>query len=92
MHNFFGFWDTYGNTKVDGVQEFQIMLWVKSILFFHPDSNIKLYMKKAKVPVSISEMKQLEIVDIGNDKYDIIFGGTPLHAYDRRLLQKLSKL
>lgn len=88
MNNiFFGFWDSYDNKEINTIQKKQIILWSKSILFFHKDASIKLYTKKNIIPPGLINIKGLNIIYLNNFK--TIFKDTPLENYNYN--EKISK-
>jgi len=75
-NTFFGFWDS--NTPVNNTQFTQIKLWAKSILFFHPNSQIHLYTKKNIIPIN-PQIQNLFLIYM--DNFQPIFDNTPLQNF-----------
>ena len=76
-NTFFGFWYSKNNEKISKIQEKQINLWARSILFFNKNSKIKLYTKKSIIPQGLININGLEIIYINN--LSEIFNETPLN-------------
>jgi hypothetical protein len=74
INNVFGFWDS--NKLIDTIQLNQIIMWAKSILFFHPDSNIYLFTKSSIIPKNSIIINRCNIIYLTS--FNQIFIDTPL--------------
>ena len=74
---FFGFWDS--NTHIDNIQMKQIIMWAKSILFFNPNVEIKLYTKRNIIRENLINIEKMEIVYVNN--FEELLTNTPLEGY-----------
>lgn len=83
--NFFGFWDS--NKVIDKIQLTQIILWAKSILFFHKKSVVILYTKKNIIPKNLIKIYNLKIIYL--DNFEDLFKDTPINSY--KILSNLPK-
>ena len=86
-NNIFGFWDSNILKQISREQEIQINLWAKSILFFHPNTNLWLITKEILIPKLLINIKGLNIIYINN--LQDLFIDTPLINY--KISTKLSK-
>jgi hypothetical protein len=84
---FIGFWDSHNNATISDLQKTQIILWAKSILFFHDNSIINFYTKINIIPPGLIDIKGLNIIYSNNFKE--LFQNTPLENYNYD--NKLSK-
>ena len=86
---FFGFWDSKNNSVISEIQKTQIILWAKSILFFHPETNLWLISKKNVIPPNLINLKGLKIIYL--DDLTSIFEDTPLSILSSNIFNGANK-
>ena len=86
---FFGFWDSKNNSVISEIQKTQIILWAKSILFFHPETNLWLISKKHVIPPNLINLKGLKIIYL--DDLTSIFEDTPLSILSSKIFNGANK-
>ena len=77
LRNFYGFWDS--DKKLSDIQLTQILLWAKSLLFFHKNANVFLYTRIHIIPEGLINIDKLTIIYV--DKFEELFIDTPLVDY-----------
>ena len=81
---FFGFWDSNSLTIINQDQKSQIIMWAKSILFFHPKAIVWLLTRQKIIPTNFIQIPGLHIIHLDNFKE--IFNNTPLSNSTEKIL------